>query len=64
MSDRGYLRLRAEILCGICTTWDLMAPRGARKLFMSYGWVFTKAHGWVCPKCATANGLKHEGKAA
>ena len=60
MKGNGRISIEYTVWCGCpfcdCMHWSYLAARtkrdAAREAKQAYGWVFTRAWGWVCKRCA------------
>jgi hypothetical protein len=60
---RGRMSVQYTVWCGVCEDWEYTFDEPTpTKFAVKIGWRYTKARGWVCPKCiSTFKGAKkHE----
>lgn len=55
LSDRGKVVVQHKMMCGKCSTEEVVALQKRMKAveyFTSRGWMKLRFHGYVCPECA------------
>ena len=59
---RGWISTEFTFWCGCCDRWEQFAAvhkTEASGFARGCGWRYTRAKGWLCPRCAPRCATKH-----